>query len=79
MKENKINATIAITTVIAAILMALSLSLAIGKWSFGDSGYNLVLKFPTATGISPNSEVKYAGAPAGRASRNRLGAWAQNV
>ena len=66
MKENKFNATIAITTVIAAILMAASLSLAIGKWSFGNSGYKLVLKFPSATGISPNSEVKYAGAPAGR-------------
>ena len=66
MKENKFNATIAITTVIAAILMAASLSLAIGKWSFGNNGYKLVLKFPSATGISPNSEVKYAGAPAGR-------------
>jgi len=72
MKENKINATIAITTVIAAILMALSLSLAIGKWSFGDSGYNIVLRFPSATGISANSEVKYAGAPAGRVKEVRL-------
>jgi ABC-type transporter Mla subunit MlaD len=66
MKDNKSNAAIAILTVLGAILMAASLSLAIGKWSFGNSGYKLILKFPSATGISPNSEVKYAGAPAGR-------------
>jgi ABC-type transporter Mla subunit MlaD len=72
MKENKSNATIAITTVIAAILMAASLSLAIGKWSFGNNGYDIVLRFPSATGISANSEVKYAGAPAGRVKEVRL-------
>jgi ABC-type transporter Mla subunit MlaD len=66
MKENKSNAAIAILTVVGAILMAASLSLAIGKWSFGNSGYKLILKFPSATGISANSEVKFAGAPAGR-------------
>jgi ABC-type transporter Mla subunit MlaD len=72
MKENKINATIAIITVVAAVLMALSLSLAIGKWSFGSSGYNIVLLFPSATGIDVNSEVKYAGARAGRVKEVRL-------
>ncbi len=72
MQENKSNATIAITTVIAALLMAASLSLAIGKWSFGNSGYDIVLRFPSATGISANSEVKYAGAPAGRVKEVRL-------
>jgi len=72
MKENRFNATIAVTTVIAALLMAASLSLAIGKWSFGNTGYLLVLNFPSATGISPNSEVKYAGAPAGRVKEVRL-------
>ena len=66
MKENRSNAVIAVTTVIAAILMAASLSLAIGKWSFGNSGYKLIIKFPAATGVSANSEVKYAGVPAGR-------------
>ncbi len=72
MKDNRFNATIAIVTVIAAILMAASLSLAIGKWSFGNTGYLLVLNFPNATGISANSEVKYAGAPAGRVKVVRL-------
>ena len=72
MQENKINATIAIATLIAAVLMALALSLAIGKWSFGQHGYELVIKFPNATGISPNSEVKYAGAHAGRVKEVRL-------
>ena len=72
MQENRINATIAITTLVAAVLMAAALSLAIGKWSWGQSGYQLVIKFPNATGITPNSEVKYAGAHAGRVKEVRL-------
>ena len=55
MQENKINATIAITTLIAALLMAAALSFAIGKWSWGQTGYQLIIKFPNATGITPNS------------------------
>jgi len=72
MQENKINATIAIATVIAAVLMCAALSFAIGKWSLGHSGYQLIIKFPNATGISANSEVKYAGAHAGRVREVRL-------
>ena len=72
MKENRSNAVIAITTVLAAILMCAALSFAIGKWSFGNGGYHLVIKFPNATGISANSEVKYAGAHAGRVTEVRL-------
>jgi ABC-type transporter Mla subunit MlaD len=66
MKENTSNKLIAISTVIAALLMCAALSFAIGKWSWGNHGYTLNIKFPNATGISPNSEVKYAGAHAGR-------------
>src|SRR5471032_1572431 len=72
MKENRINATIAIATVVAALLMCAALSFAIGKWSWGQSGYQLIIKFPNATGISANSEVKYAGAHAGRVKEVRL-------
>jgi ABC-type transporter Mla subunit MlaD len=72
MQENRINATIAIATVIAAVLMAGALSFAIGKWSWGQTGYTLIIKFPNATGITPNSEVKYAGAHAGRVKEVRL-------
>jgi len=72
MKDNKINATIAIATVIGAVLMLLSLSFAIGKWSFGQSRYHLLIKFPNASGISANSVVKYAGANVGRVSEIRL-------
>jgi ABC-type transporter Mla subunit MlaD len=72
MSENKSNMTIAISTVIAALLMCAALSFAIGKWSWGNHGYALVIKFPNATGISPNSEVKYAGAHAGRVKEVRL-------
>jgi ABC-type transporter Mla subunit MlaD len=72
MQENKTNATIAIATVIAALLMCAALSFAIGKWSFGNHGYTLIIKFPNATGISANSEVKYAGAHAGRVEEVRL-------
>jgi ABC-type transporter Mla subunit MlaD len=72
MKENRSNMFIALTTVLAAILMCAALSFAIGKWSFGNTGYHLVIKFPNATGISPNSEVKFAGAHAGRVTEVRL-------
>jgi ABC-type transporter Mla subunit MlaD len=72
MQENKINATIAITALIAAVLMCAALSFAIGKWSLGSSGYEIIVKFPNATGINANSEVKYAGAHAGRVKEVRL-------
>jgi len=72
MQERKTNATIAIATVIAALLMCAALSFAIGKWSWGHHGYELTIKFPNATGITPNSEVKYAGAHAGRVKEIRL-------
>jgi ABC-type transporter Mla subunit MlaD len=72
MEDKKINATIAITTVIAAILMCAALSFAIGKWSWGNHGYEVVIKYPNASGITPNSEVKFAGASAGRVKEVRL-------
>jgi len=65
MKENQINAVIAIATVIGAIIMVFALSFAIGKWSIGTSGTKISIKFPNASGITANSEVKFAGAHAG--------------
>ena len=38
----------------------------------GQHGYEIIIKFPNATGITPNSEVKYAGAHAGRVKEVRL-------
>jgi len=72
MKENSINRFTALIALLAAILMLGALSFAIGKWSFGNTGYDLVVKFPNATGINNNSEVKYAGAHAGRVKDVRL-------
>jgi ABC-type transporter Mla subunit MlaD len=72
MQENTSNKLIALATVIAAILMCAALSFAIGKWSLGNHGYQLTIKFPNATGITPNSEVKYAGAHAGSVKEIRL-------
>lgn len=72
MKENRINALISITALVAAIFMIAALSLAIGKWSFGQATYNLVIRFPNATGINTNSAVKYAGASIGRVKAIRL-------
>jgi virulence factor Mce-like protein len=66
MPENKTNAAIAIGTVVAAILMCAALSFAIGKWSFGNNGNKITIKFAVATGITPNAEVKLAGVPVGR-------------
>jgi len=72
MQENTSNKMIAIATLIAAVLMCAALSFAIGKWSWGQNGYELHVKFPNATGITANSEVKYAGAHAGRVKQVRL-------
>jgi ABC-type transporter Mla subunit MlaD len=72
MKENRINAITAIVFFIAALIMLAALSFAIGKWSWGSNGYELVIKFPNATGITANSEVKYAGAHAGNVKSVRL-------
>jgi ABC-type transporter Mla subunit MlaD len=69
MPENRITAIIFF---IAAIVMLGALSFAIGKWSWGNNGYELIIKYPNATGITPNSEVKYAGAHAGRVKQVRL-------
>jgi ABC-type transporter Mla subunit MlaD len=72
MKEQRINAAIAITTVVAAIIMVFALSFAIGKWSLGSKGHTIIVRFPNASGITPNSEVKYAGASSGRVTAVRL-------
>src|SRR5271156_6836812 len=72
MKDNRINFATAVAALIAAVLMCAALSFAIGKWSFGNHGYDLVIRFPNATGINNNSEVKYAGAHAGRVKEVRL-------
>ena len=72
MKDSRTNAFIAGTALVAAVLMAAALSYAIGKWSFGNSGTTYIVKFPNATGITPNAEVKFAGAPVGRVKELRL-------
>lgn len=72
MSETTSNKFIALSTVLAAVLMCAALSFAIGKWSFGKSGYEIIIKYPNATGINANSEVKYAGAHAGRVKEVRL-------
>jgi ABC-type transporter Mla subunit MlaD len=72
MKETQSNAIIAITTVVAAIIMLAALSFAIGKWSLGGKKHEVIIRFPNASGINANSEVKYAGAPTGRVKLIRL-------
>ena len=69
MKENRLTAII---FCIGGFVMLAALSFAIGKWSWGSHGYELTVKFPNATGITPNSEVKYAGAHAGKVKEVRL-------
>lgn len=72
MKDSKINAFIAITALVAAILMALALSFAIGKWGFNGGMHTLTVDFPSASGINSNSIVKLAGAPIGRVKSIKL-------
>src|SRR5579871_4136651 len=72
MKDSRLNAFIAGLALVAAVLMCAGLSYAIGKWSFGSTGHTYVLKFPDATGITPNAEVKFAGAPCGRVTSLKL-------
>lgn len=69
MPENRLTAIIFI---VAAIVMLAALSFAIGKWSWGNNGYEIVVKFPNASGIAPNAEVKFAGAHAGKVRLVRL-------
>ena len=72
MKDTQINALIAISTVVAAVIMLGALSLAIGKWSLGGGRHELIVKFPNASGINANSEVKFAGSPCGRVKAVRV-------
>jgi ABC-type transporter Mla subunit MlaD len=72
MKETQSNALIAISTVAAAILMLVALSFAIGKWSLGGHRHQIIVRFPNASGINANSEVKFAGAPCGTVKLVRL-------
>ena len=66
MKDNRSNMIIALLSVAAAILMCAALSFAIGKWSFGNTGNVVTIKFANISGITPNAEVKFAGVPVGR-------------
>lgn len=72
MKDSRINAFIAGIALVAAVLMCAALSYAIGKWSFGTTGNVYTVKFPNATGVTPNAEVKFAGAPCGRVKEIKL-------
>ena len=72
MKENRSNAVIAIIFMAAALVMLIALSFAIGKFSWGKKQYELTVNFPSATGISPNSAVKYAGAVVGQVKEVKL-------
>jgi len=72
MKETKTNAIVAITAIVAAIVMTLALSFAIGKLSFSGGMHTFTVVFPSASGISVSSEVKLAGAPIGRVKSIKL-------
>src|ERR1700734_3561393 len=72
MKETQTNAAIAIATVVGALIMLIALSFAIGKWSLGGRQHEIIVRFPIASGLNANSEVKYAGAPVGRVKVIRI-------
>jgi ABC-type transporter Mla subunit MlaD len=72
MKESQTNAVIAISTVVGALIMLIALSFAIGKWSIGGRQHEIIVRFPMASGLNANSEVKYAGAPVGRVKVIRI-------
>lgn len=72
MKETQTNAAIAIATVVGALIMLIALSFAIGKWSLGGRQHEIIVRFPVASGLNANSEVKYAGAPVGRVKVIRI-------
>lgn len=65
MTEKSTNLVIASLSLIAAALMLVALSFAIGKWSFGSNHHTIKVLFPSVAGIEANSEVRLAGAPAG--------------
>jgi ABC-type transporter Mla subunit MlaD len=52
--------------------MLIALSFAIGKWSMGGHKHEIIVRFPVASGLNANSEVKFAGAPVGRVKVIRI-------
>jgi ABC-type transporter Mla subunit MlaD len=72
MKETQANAVIAISTVVGGLIMLIALSFAIGKWSLGGHQHEIIIRFPVASGLNANSEVKFAGAPIGRVKLIRI-------
>jgi phospholipid/cholesterol/gamma-HCH transport system substrate-binding protein len=57
---------VASSVIVGSIFLIAALGLVMGKFTVSSGANRLTVNFPTVTGISVNSPVKYAGAPVGR-------------
>ncbi len=63
---------IASSVILGSIIIIIALGLVMGRFSVSSGGNKLIVNFPSVTGISVNSPVKYAGAPVGRVQNIRV-------
>lgn len=72
MKKNLSDYIIALTVILCSAVLLAALTIALSGYRAGKSGRIHEIDFPDITGIKLHSEVRYAGAPAGRVVGVRL-------
>jgi phospholipid/cholesterol/gamma-HCH transport system substrate-binding protein len=72
MKKNLSDYVVALTVIACSLLLLGALTVALTGWRAGKSGRTLEVGFRDVTGIRVQSEVRYAGAPAGHVSAMHL-------
>jgi phospholipid/cholesterol/gamma-HCH transport system substrate-binding protein len=72
MKKNFSDYLVALTVIACSLVLLGALTVALTGWRAGKSGRTLEVGFRDVTGIRVQSEVRYAGAPAGHVSAMRL-------
>lgn len=63
---------IASSVIVGSLLIIVALGLVMGRFTVSSGENKLTVNFPSVTGISVNSPVKYAGAPVGRVRSIRV-------
>ncbi|MDQ3623329.1 MAG: MlaD family protein [Verrucomicrobiota bacterium] len=72
MKKNLSDYLVALGVIACSAVLLAALTFALSGWRGGLKGRSLTVEFPDITGIKIHSEVRYAGAPAGRVIGMRL-------
>ena len=72
MKKNLSDYAVALTVIACSAVLVIALTVALTGWRVNKGGRTLVVGFRDVTGIRVQSEVRYAGAPAGHVSAVRM-------